>query len=56
MYINVVHFHFISEINYLPINDINNSLFTSLCFADGTTVFYSSADITDLHQTMNIAS
>ena len=37
------------------INDINNSLsITSLCFADDTTVFYSSADITDLYQTMNI--
>ena len=36
------------------INDINNSSsITSLCFTDDTTVFYSSADITDLHQTMN---
>ena len=36
------------------INDINNSLsITSLCFAYDTTVFYSSADITDLYQTIN---
>ena len=36
------------------INDINNSLsITSLCFADDTTVFYSSADITDLYQAIN---
>ena len=36
------------------INDINNLLsITSLCFSDDTTVFYSSADITDLYQAIN---